>query len=154
MRSASAKLRASRAARRASISRSISSTRHGRPLVLGAAQRQHAEHPVEPVERGAHAAASAAPQLAGVDRRVERAHQIEHDADPGRGIEVGGDVLGERGARPPRSRVAIAGCASPAGTVVEPRQEVGQPLERLPPPAPSRSTRTSAACDSATPRYR
>ena len=51
MRSASAKLRARRAARRAAISCSISVDRHGRLLVLAPPERQNAEHLVEAIER-------------------------------------------------------------------------------------------------------
>ena len=121
MRSASAKLRASRAARRASISCVDLLDRHRRLLVLGAAQRQHAEDAVEAIERRAHRRGVGRAQLAGVDRGVERAHQVEHDAERRGGVEVGGDVLREGGgglvelARHGRVRIAApAACSSRA----------------------------------------
>ena len=54
MRSASAKFRASRAARRAAISCSISSTGTGGLLIFRPPERKDAQHPVEAIERLPH----------------------------------------------------------------------------------------------------
>ena len=118
MRSASAKLRASRASRRRVDQPLDLLDRHRRLLVLGLAQRQHAEHPIEPLERLADGGGVAGAQLAGVDRRVQRAHQIEHHAERAGGVQVGGDVPAETPrAPPPAAAATAASCADRAGSV-------------------------------------
>ena len=99
MRSAAAKSRRRRAAWRSSISRSISSTGTGGCSSSAAAQAEDAEHLIELVERLADGRHVARPELAGVDRRVERAHQLEHRAERRRGVQIVLHRLGERLAR-------------------------------------------------------
>ena len=63
--------------------------RHRRLFVLGAAQAQDAEHAVELVERLADDRdIVAGAELAGVDRGVQRAHQLEDRAERRRGVQV------------------------------------------------------------------
>ena len=67
--------------------------RDRRRRILGAAQRQHAEHAIEVVERGDDPGRVALPHLLVVHRDVERADQIEDRAEAGRGVQV----VAERG---------------------------------------------------------
>ena len=71
-------------------------------------------------------------ELAGVDRGVERAHQLEHRAERRGGVQVVLHRVGERLARLGSTRVGDLRSATPSRvTVVEPRQKIGQPPQRL-----------------------
>src|ERR1051326_5727853 len=104
--------------------------RNRRALLFMAPQRQDAEHAIEPLERVAHRRRVAGAQLPRVDGRVERAHQIEDDAERRGGIQIGADVIGERRGRlfqPGRRRRARA--AGWQG--VEAGEKIGETLQRL-----------------------
>jgi hypothetical protein len=69
--------------------------RNRRLFVFRAAQRHDAEHAVEPLEGPPHRRRVLRAELAGVDRRVQRAHEIEHGAQSGGGVEIGNDDVVE-----------------------------------------------------------
>ena len=56
--------------------------RHRWLIVLGEAEAEHAQHLVEPFERLADAGHIASAELAGVNRGVQRPHQLENRAQP------------------------------------------------------------------------
>ena len=88
--------------------------RHRRPLVFGAPERQHAQHAIEAVESASRTAGtSPVAQLAGVDRRVERPHQIEHRRRAPPAV-LRSSCIASANARPrlARTRAATSGCAS------------------------------------------
>ena len=55
---------------------------------------------------------SPVPDLAGVDRRVQRAHQLEDRAERRGGVQVVLHRVGERLCAPSATRAAIAGCVT------------------------------------------
>ena len=130
MRSAPAKSRRRRAACRSAIRRSISPG--GTPAFASSARRSERT----PRTRSKWSKASRIPahvrraRLAGVDRRVEGAHQVEHHPHRAGGVQVGlehlaegrpgvGHAFGDRGVR-----LALL-------HEVETGEEVGQPPQRL-----------------------
>ena len=88
--------------------------RHRRPLVLGAPQRQHAEHAVEVVERVADARRRRPALISRASIAVLiDAHEIEDRRQAGRGVEVvaqrGVERLTRRGHALGNRRVRLAG---------------------------------------------
>ena len=130
IRSAAAKSRRRRAAWRSSISRSISSA--GTGGCASSARRSE----ITPSTRSnwsnasRMAGTSPAPTCPCVDRRVERAHQFEHRAEAAGGVQVVA-IASPNAARASSTRAGTLGVAPPAVHRVEPRQEVGQPPQRL-----------------------
>src|SRR5436190_3806027 len=57
-------------------------------IILGTAQAQHAQHGIELVECGANHRQIADPDLARVDRGIERAHELEDRTERRGGIQI------------------------------------------------------------------
>ena len=133
MRSAAAKSRRRRAAWRSSISRSISSTGTGgcassaRRRLTTPSTRSKSSN--ASLTTGDVAACRSAPASIA---ELSVAHQLEDRAERRRGVQIVLHRLGERLLRAAATRAVDARDAMPSRvTRVEPRQEVGQPLQRL-----------------------
>ena len=131
IRSASAKLRASRAARRASISRSISVDRHRRLLVLLLAAATARRAPDRTLRTSARTAA-ASPAPSSPASIAEFSARTRSNITPMPAAVFRSAAMCPRNAvarlREPRRDLIVL---RPGGQRVEPRQEIGQPLERL-----------------------
>ena len=130
MRSAAAKSRRRRAAWRSSIAARSPST--GTGGVSSSARRSDRTPSTRSKcsNAGEDRRHVARPDLLGVDRGVQRAHQVEHRAQRRRGVEVVAHRLVEC-VRASSTRAATSGCAAPARDASRRGQEIGQPAQRL-----------------------